>query len=460
LLLGLAPADVPRLGEVGIDGRVLAVTLAASLVVGVTFGLVPTLQAARVDAMLVVRGEGTVGSARARRFRQGLVVFELGMAVMLVVSAGLLIRSFQSVLRVDPGFRAEGVLKAEFRLPTTRYPRDFDRWPEWTEVHGFQATLLARVEAIPGVEAVALAGQHPLDAGFTNSFRIVGREAEGADWPEISTRMVSPAYFAVMGVRVLDGRSFTAADDARAPLVALINENAVRRFFPNASPIGHEIRFWGIGRRIIGVVADERIQGVTAAAPPAVYMALAQAPARSGATVLLARVAGNPVGLAPPITRAITELDPQLAVYGVERFSETLISSVGEHRFTMLVLSAFAGVTLLLALIGVHGVVSYATSQRTHELGIRAALGATQPRIARLVLKGGVGLAIAGTVAGIGGAVLGSNLLAGLLYGVGRLDLVTFVTVPLLVVLAAVLATWLPARRAARVAPMEALRVE
>ncbi|MEO8452186.1 MAG: ABC transporter permease, partial [Gemmatimonadota bacterium] len=460
LLLALAPADIPRLREVGIDARVLGVTFAMSLVVGIVFGMVPTVQAFRIDVMRIIKGESPAGSRGrgGRRFREALVVTELALSVTLVVCAGLLIRSFRTVLEVDPGFRAEGVLKAEYQLPTTRYPRNFAVWPHWTEIHRFNAELLDRVRSIPGVESAAIAGAHPLDAGFTNSFAVVGREAEGRNWPEISVRLVSPGYFTTLGVRRVSGRVLEPADDGKAPLVAVINEAAAKRFFPTQDPIGHEIRFWGTPRRIVGVVGDERFRGLTEPAAPGVYAALAQAPSSSG--VLLVRTAGDPTLLARAVREAIWSGDRELAIYGVEPLSETLLESIGQRRFAMMVLGAFAAVTLVLALIGIHGVLSYATSQRTREIGIRIALGATRGEVSGLVMRGGLTLAALGTGFGLLGAAAGSKLLAGLLFGVGRGDPGTFVVAAVAALAAAALATWLPARRAGSITPTEALRAE
>ena len=457
-LLALAPADLPRGAEIGIDLRVLGFTLVISLLVGVVFGLIPAREAARVDPMTTMRAEGRVGSGgvRRRRFRQGLVVAELALSVMLVLGAGLLMRSFVSVLRVDTGFHAEGVLKADYQLPAGRYPRDFARFPAWTEIHAFTQTTLERVRRIPGVQDAAVASSHPLDAGYTNTFVVVGREAEAQDWPEISFRNVTAEYFSTMGLAVRSGRVFTASDDAAAPVVGVINEAAVRRFFPDQDPIGQEIRFWGINRRIIGVVADERIHGLTASAPPVLYMAFPQAPMSSGS--LLVRTTGNPLAIEGAVRQAIRATDPELAVYGVEPLSETLIESVSERRFAMIVLAAFAAVTLLLALVGIHGVLSYTTAQRTHEIGIRVALGASQGSVSRLVLRSGLLLAVGGIGLGLLGSMAASGLLGALLHGVSALDPVTYVVVPILVLSAAAFAVWIPARRAARVDPMEALR--
>ncbi len=460
LLLALAPADIPRVQEVRIDASVLAVTLGISLMVGLAFGLVPALQAGRLDVNGTLKGEGRGGShgVRRRRLREGLVVTELALSVTLVLCAGLLLRSVASVLRVDPGFNADGVLKAEYTLPDSRYPRDFRRFPDWPATQRFNREVLQRVQSLPGVQAAAIASAHPLDAGFTNSFVVVGREAEARDWPEISVRQVSPGYFVTMGTTLVRGRALADGDDASSPLVAVINQSAARRYFDGRDPIGQEIRFWGISRRIVGVVGDERFKGPTEPAPPALYAPLAQAPASSGA--LLVRSSRAPAELAAEVRSAVQRVDPQLAVYGVEPLGETLLASLGTRRFTTVVLGAFAALTLVLALVGIHGVLSYATSQRTREIGIRLALGATRGEAAGLVVRGGVSLALAGTAIGLAGAAAGSRFLAGMLFGVTRGDPVTYVAVAFLAISAAVIATALPSWRAARVTPTEALRLE
>ncbi|MDX2059188.1 MAG: FtsX-like permease family protein, partial [Gemmatimonadales bacterium] len=459
LLVALAPNDIPRLGEVGIDGRVLAVTLAVTVAVGGGFGLVPTLQAAGLDVLGLVRAEGrglTAGRTR-RRGRDALVVAELALSVVLVVGAGLLIRSFQTVLAVHPGFEAAGVLKAQYQLPATRYPRDFSRFPDWTEIQAFHAGVLERARRVPGVESVAIAAAHPLDAGFTNSFLIVGREAEARDWPEITVRGVSADYFATMGVAIQRGRGFDGTDQPRSPAVALINEEAATRFFADRDPLGQEISFWGIRRRIVGVVGNERVRGLTEPAPPAVYVAITQVPPSDG--VVLVKTA-DPARLGPAIRAAVAAGDPALSVFGVEPLARTMSDSVAQRRFAMMVLGAFAAVGLALALIGVYGVVTYTTSLRLRELGIRAALGAGRGEVVSLVVGEGGRLAAAGIALGWLGALAVSRLLTSLLYGVSTVDPLTFGLVPLLVLLAAIAATWVPAWRAGRVSPVEALRLE
>ncbi|MEO7966471.1 MAG: ABC transporter permease [Gemmatimonadaceae bacterium] len=460
VLVAIAPPGIPRLHDVHINARVLGLTTAIAILVGMTFGMVPAMQARRVDVAESFKGDGrgaTSGIAR-KRGREILVVAELALSVTLVLCAALLLRSVGAATAVDPGFRVAGVLKSEYQLPERRYPRNYKLFPAWREIHQFNATVLTRIRAIPGVESAAIASAHPLDASFTNSFTIVGRESESRDWPEISTRLVSPGYFQTMGVKIRRGRSIEDGDDAVAPRVALINDEAARRFFAGRDPIGAEIRFWGMKHRIVGVVDNERFRGVTEPAAPAVYASMGQAPSNS--EVLLVRTTGNPMARAQDVRAAIRAVDPLLAVYGTEPLVDTLRSTLGERRFAMVVLGSFALLTLLLALIGIHGVLRYATTQRTREIGIRLALGATQRGAAALVLRGGLMLAAIGTTLGLLGAAVGSRLLDTLLFGVTRSDPVTYLGVSILALVAAALAVALPARSASRIAPVEALRGE
>lgn len=460
LLLALAPSDIPRIGEVRLDGRALLVSLGIAVGTGVVFGMVPLRQARRVDVMEMVRGSGpaTTGDRGHGRARQALVVVELALSVTLVVSAALLIRSFQAVLNVNPGFAASGILKAEFTLPATRYPRDFSRYPRWAEVHRLNEDLLRRLGQIPGVTSAALSSVHPLDPGFTNSFSVVGREDEAGDWPEISTRAVSPTYFATMQVPLVAGRGFGETDATDGQPVALINQAAVDRFFQDQDPLGREIRWWGTNRLIVGVVGNERIHGLTEDTPAAAYAPLPQAPATTG--VVLLRTRGDPTSLAAPVRRAITDADPALAVFGLEPFEVTVMGTVSERRFTMMVLAVFAFVTLALGLIGVHGVLSYTTAQRTHEIGIRAAMGASRASLLGLIMRNGLLLAGLGVLLGLTGAALGSRLLVGLLYGVQPIHPLIYLVVTIAVLAAVAVAIGMPAWRAARVSAMEALRIE
>jgi len=462
-LVALAPADVPRLALVTLDLRVLAATLVVSVAAGVAFGLIPTFQARRVDLHGTLKDEGSgraSGGAGRARLRNALVVTELALAVVLVAGAALLIRSFWSLYRTDPGFRAGGVLKAEYSLPASRYRSRSEQWPDFAKQRAFTRELLARAAALPGVESAAVAGNHPLDPGFTNSFQVVGREAEARTWPEISVRRVTAGYFDSVGLRLVRGRLLVDADTTRAAPVLLINDAAARRFFADRDPLGAQIRLWGANRTIVGVVANEKFYGLTEAAPLAVYLPLSQAPSVNGAGVLLARTAGDPMALAGVARDLFRELDPSLAVFGLEPLDAAVSRSVAQRRFTMLLLSLFAIVALVLAAVGVHGVLSYGVVQRQREIGIRMALGADPAGVLRLVVGEGLALVLLGLLVGLAGALALTRLLASLLFGVSPTDPATFAGVAAVLTLVALAATAAPAWRAARIDPARALRAE
>jgi predicted permease len=456
----LAPPTVPRLEDVSIDVRVLALTLAVALATGVVFTLVPLLQAQRVAPHTTLRVDtGQASAGRTRRRAQGVfVAVEMALAVVLVIGASLLARSFWAVLQVDSGFRAHGVLKAEYQLPGTRYPTDFKRWPNWSEIHAFNARLLQRAAQLPGVDAVAIAGNHPLDPGFTTSFQVVGRETESTTWPELSIRSVSPGYFRVTGLRLLDGRLLRDADTTSSAPVILINAAIAARFFDKRQPIGQRIRFWGTERTIVGVVANEKFKGITAADPLGAYVPLSQVP--SGYGVLLVRTQGDPRGLQAAVEHAVRDVDRSLAVFGVETLEETVGRSLGQRRFAMVLLVIFAGVALVLAVIGVHGVLTHLVTERRRELGIRAALGAPAGRIARLVVVQGLVLAAVGIGAGLVIALASTRMLSSLLFGVAPTDPHTFAMVAAGLCLVAAIATYGPARRAVRLDPAVLLKEE
>jgi predicted permease len=461
-LMALAPADVPRVASIGMEARVLGATLLVSVLVGLAFGVLPTLQAHQLNLQSALQGESRGASAgrEHRRLRSGLVVTELALAVTLMIGAGLLIKSLWRLQQVDPGFRAGGVLKAEYQLPASRYPRDFSRFPDWPEARAFTRELGSRVEALPGVEAATFAVSHPLDAGFTSSIRVVGREAEAGDWPEPSIRVVAPGYFETLGVRQVSGRAFQASDDVAAPPVIMINQAARRRYFEGHEPLAQQINLWGANRSVVGVVGNEHIQGLATAAPPAVYLPLGQIPSTGGYHTLLVRASGDATALAPEVRRVVREMDPALPLFGVEPLEATLANSLGQRRFTMILLGVFAATALVLAALGVHGVLSYTVAQRGREIGIRMALGADLATIRRLVVSQGAVLAGSGLVLGLLGALAAARLLSSLLYGVGTADPLTFAAVALVLGAVALVASYLPARKAARVDPIAALREE
>ncbi len=459
MLRSLAPATIPRASEIRLDGAALLATGAVSLVIAFVFGLLPTFHARRLNLASALQsgGRSAAGGRRQRVLRSTLVITELAMATTLTVGATLLIRSFWTLQNVDPGFQAAQVLKAEFQLPVTRYPQDYSRFPHWPERLRFVEEVTARLSAMPGIESVALATANPMDAGFTSSIRVVGREAEAGEWPEPSVRTVSAHYFGTMRVPVRAGRAFTAGDDAAAPPVIIINETSAARYFAGRDPLGARINLWGADRTVIGVVGNERIKGLAADAPPAVYLPLGQAPTPSA---ILVRTTGDAIAAAPLVRQVVREVDPQLVLFGIEPLAETIQGTMAQRRFTMLVLSAFAFAALVLATVGVHGVLSYTVAQRTREIGIRVALGADLTRVRRLVLGDGVRLAAAGVGLGIVGAAVLSRAMRSLLFGVNAHDPVTFGAVVVLLTLVALAACWFPARRAATVDPVIALRSE
>lgn len=458
LVRAIGPADVPRLIEAALDWRGVAVAVALAGVIGIVFSLLPALSAVRKDPVATLKGAAGTSTLNPRglRLRNILVMVQLALCVSLAICATLVLRSFRAAANVDPGFTAQHVVKLQYELPSSRYPRDFSRFPNFTEITQFTERLLQSSRRIPGVDAAAVAAAHPLDEGFTNSWRVVGREAEGADWPEISVRITSPGYDSTMGVRLQSGRAISDADAGTAPPVALINATAARRFFNGIEPLGQQLAFWGIARRIVGVVDDEFIHGVDKVAPPAVYIPLAQSPTSSG--VLLVRSERDPDQLLGELRRVVASVDPQLAVYGAEPYVKTVAATLGQRRFATLVMGVFAALTVLLALVGVHGVVAYGAAQRARELGIRLALGARPPAVARLVMRGALQLTIVGVLLGVVAAFAAAGLLAQLLFGISGHDPATFAGVPLGVLAVALLAGLWPTWRVLRSAPLAALR--
>jgi putative ABC transport system permease protein len=427
-------------------------------VVALVFGGIPALRLRGFGlrgALQAQPGRVTEG-AGSRRVRGALVVGQIALAVTLFTAAGLLVRSYAALQAIDPGFRAAGVLKASYQLPSARYPGNRADWPNLPAINGFHANVVQRVSALPGVQAAAVAASHPLDPGFTNSFVIIGREAESKDFPEIRTRFITPGYLATAGVPLVSGRDITLADDALAPPVGLLNRAAAEQYFGGRDPVGQQLRFWGTPRRIIGVIGDERFKGIDQESEPAIYSPLAQAP--QNRVVLLVRAHQDPLKLLPAIRQTLRELDPEVPLFGAEPLEQTVSATIAQPRFTTALLGIFSSVTVLLALIGVHGLLAYSVAQRRRELGIRMALGATRREIRQMVLRHAVRLATGGVALGIVLALLGTRLLSTLLFGVTPTDPSTFALVTIIVLGTAAAAAWLPARRATAVNPVEALR--
>ena len=455
-----APADVPRLGEVRIDAGVLAFTAAWTLVCAFLFGLAPALGAVRTQPMDTLRGAGAdrVSGRGASRLRRLLVVGQIGITLLLLTGAGLLARSLARLSGVDPGFRAESALTFALSLPEARYPDE-------ARVGAFTEALLARIRALPGVrETGAIFGLPLTGMSFSSSFRVAGRPADPANEPSAQLRVASRDYFRAAGIPLHAGRLFEPSDTRGSPLVILVSRAAARKFWPAGDALGQRVRFGarpGVTRlegEIVGVVGDVRDGGLALGPTPEFYGCLEQAPV--GYFNVVVRTAAPPALFASLVRREVRALDPELPVTGLGTLEDVVRRSVAGRRFPMLLLLAFASLALLLSSVGIYGVTAYAVSQRTREIGIRLALGADGRRIRRLVLREGLRLALGGLAAGLAAALALTRLLAGLLFEVRPADPPTYLGTALLLLGVALAACWIPARRASRLDPSNALRSE
>jgi predicted permease len=389
-----------------------------------------------------------------------LAAFELVAAVVLLAGAGLLVRSFWKLQQVDPGFDPRGVLFARVSLsgPGYVFPR---KWPvnDWPAERAFTDGVAARLAAAPGVQAVAFAHQGPTDQGWTTRVTVDGRPAPapGAE-DEASFRPVSAGYFATLGIPLARGREFTHFDAAGQPFVAVVNEAFAGRHFPGEEPLGRSIVVFGSPREIVGIVPNERFSGLEAGPATAMYFPLAQNPLP--ALVVIVRSDREPLAMVPALREAVRGVDPTLALFEVGSAHGALAQSVEERRFTLVLLGAFAAVALALAVVGIYGVVSFAVSERTRELGLRIALGAEPGDVFRMVLGQGLALSLVAIAVGTGAALLLGRVMERLLFGVEARDPLTFAGVAAILLAAAFAACALPARRATRVDPTTALRAD
>jgi predicted permease len=458
VLLVTAPGDIPRLADVSIDRRVLLMAFGSCSVIALVFSLVPIFQARRTDLQTVLRSEESRGATEGQHghlLRSGLVILEVALAVMITTGAGLLIKSFWQLRETDPGFQAAGVLKAEFLLPQSRYPVAGNPIPTSPAIVQFNQTLARRVAAVPGVRSAAFAANHPLDGGFASSFSAPGRAAEAESWPEISIRRISPGYFETLRTPLVAGRYLDDRDLAQRGVV--VNQAVAELVFPGKNAVGQQIVFFGpMAWTIVGVVGNERFQGVDREAPIAVYLHLhvLVSPAES----LIVRTDGDAAALAAGVRAAIHGLDPQLVVFGLEPLANTLAQSLSEERFLMALLGVFAALALVLAAVGIHGVLAYVVAQRSREIGIRMALGANARRVLSAVVAQGATLTGLGLAVGFALAFAARQLLAGLLHGVTATDIATLLAVIGVLGGVATMSVWLPARRAVHVDPLVILR--
>jgi putative ABC transport system permease protein len=454
----LAPVSLPRLDHMAVDGRVLLFTTAVALATGVLCGLVPafTGSAVRLQGSLSADSRTSVGGST--RARATLVVIDLALALVLLAGAGLMLRTMASLVHVDPGFNAERVLTLQLSLVGTAYADD-------ASVVAFQDRLLARVRAVAGVESAALAGQVPFGRNYdTSGFHINGgMKPNPADDPSVQRYAVTPDYFRVMGIPLLAGRTLAEADSATSQAVMLVSAATARSLWPGRNPIGAEVRIGdhehGPWRTVVGIVGDVHHEDLTA--PPDTAMYTPQSQNADSFLVLTLRTAlADPSTLVPTIRGIMRELDPAVPVFDVATMKQRLAAAAASRLFVMRLLAGFAGVALLLAAIGLYGVVSYTVAQRTREVGLRVALGARPADIRRLVLSGGFALVGAGLVIGLGAALASTHFLGALVFGVSRTDPSTFAGAAALLCGVALAAHWIPLRRALAVDPTLALRHE
>ncbi len=462
-LVALIPAGMPRATEIAVNGRVLWFSLAVSVVTGLVFGLWPALQASPVAPSDSLKDSArSMQSSRERTFaRRVLVVAEFALALMLLVTAALFVRSFVQLYSVDPGFRSAGVMTAQLWMPI---PNDPSTGPYTSHAQRlpFFRESLNRIRALPGVEQAAWVTRLPLSGGRAGSlFLVEGRPVESATVSTVEPILATPTYFDTLGIPLVRGRTLSDDDHATAPPVIVVNNAFAKKYFPGEDPIGRRIRPGGPASTapwftIVGIVGDVRTTALDTTPTPQLYRSVWQASSLSMALVV--RVTRDPAGISRAVVESIHSIDRELPLFAMQPMDSVLHASTAERRFAMIVVSVFASLALVLSAIGIYGVLSYIVHQRTSEIGLRMALGAEAGSVLRLVLGEGLVLAGSGIAIGLAGAWLVGQAVAGMLFGVGPMDPVSFVGISLLLTVVAVAACAVPAIRAMRIDPLVALR--
>ena len=462
-LSSLAALYLPRAREIGIDRAVLGFTAGLIVLTGIGFGLLPALQASRPDLQSVLKdtGKGMSAGARRSRLRSGLVVVEVALALVLLAGAGLLLRSFAQLVQVQPGFNPDGLLTLQIWLPV---PNDAAKGRFFTPQQrlAYYDRVSAAIEAVPGARQVALASQLPLRDQQDVGFDIVGRPV-GADEPPRGAefRSVSPNYFETMQIPFIRGRTVGGTNDSTSPVEAVVNRTMANKYWRGADPVGGQIRLFGPKgpvATIVGVVGDVRQVRLDLPAREEIFVSSRRFTGQQASFVI--RTDGRPEALAGAAMRAIRGVDAGQPIFSVMPMTRILADAGAERRFSLLLLTLFAGIALVLSVIGIYGVMAYATSQRRHEIGIRMALGAGSREVLGLVVGQGMRLVGVGLALGLSGAWALSRVLTSQLYGVSARDPLTYVTVAAMLGAVALAASYLPARRAAQVDPMSSLRAE
>jgi putative ABC transport system permease protein len=449
----LPDARLPRLDQLQMDLGVLAFTAGISVIVALAFGMVPALHASRTDLRAELsESAGTTASPYARHVLGGLVVVEVALALVLLVGAGLMIRSFSKLLQVDPGFQAKNVVGAQVLLPSTKYR-------ERQNLARFYEDVIERLRRAPGVTNASAVSTLPMsDVGMAMAlpFNVEGQQPPRGEDPLADVRIVAPGYFETMGIRLLEGRFLDERDVEAAPRTSVINETMARRYFPDRSPLGQIVQNPHGRSEVVGVVADVRAQGLDTEPKKQVYLPLRQSPMAGMAVV--ARTEQDPLALGSTIQRIIWSVDPEQPIYRLSTMDQILARAVFLPRLSTTLLALFALAALLLAALGIYGVLSYSVSQRTREIGLRMALGSSGSQTVGLVVRHSLLLVALGGALGLVAAVFLARTMAGVLYGVGPFDVPAFALSLVVLVLAGIGASLLPALRATRVDPMVALR--
>jgi putative ABC transport system permease protein len=470
LLVALAPGNIPRVNEISLDKYVLGFTLLTSLLTGIIFGLAPAWQSARSGLNAALR-EGPrgveTGSLSQSLMRRTLVVAEIALSFILLVSAGLLISSLHRLLAVDPGFNSAHLLTADISFPhrpASAYEQGDAGEPQRKqEVINFLNEAQRRVAALPGVEAVGMVSDLPLtgNSGMNGNFKVEGLpEVNWADAPNAPWHLITPDYFRAIGIPLLKGRAFTERDTTQGPFSIMINETLAHQFFSNDEPIGKHLRLLdGRPHEIIGVIGAVRQAGLNLPPDPQIYFSYFQMGFGEEATLVI-RTMGDPVSLSETVRWTMREVNSEAPIFRLEPMTEVLSHATTLQRFNTVLMISFAVVALVMAAIGLYSVLAYAVTQRTHEVGIRMALGAQQSDVLKMIMGQGLALALIGLAIGMLTAFCLTRLMSGLLYGVSPTDPATFIVIALLLTSVALLACYFPARRAMKVDPMIALRFE
>jgi len=470
-LVRLVPDGLPRLNEISISWSVLLFALTASVVSGVLFGLAPALQAGRIDLNHALKQEGraSTGSGERARTRRGLVITEFALSLVLMITAGLLLRSFWDLLNVQLGFTPQNVISVRTRLPEPNDPK-VDKYAAASQEAPFIRELIHRCAMLSGVEEVAIGdtASIPLDESLRDLklisegqffFTVEGRDVQGDHSTVVERSSVSPNYFHLLAIPLLRGRFFNDSDSDNTPRVALINQAMAQSYWPNEDPLGKRFKAAKADApwiTVVGVIANARTQSLAQADLPQIYLDLYQTGAKRLAILLRGHL--HAAAIADAVREQVQSLDPTLPVSGAQTLNETVSASLAQRRFLMEIVALFALTALLLATLGIYGVISFLVSERTHEIGIRLALGAARASILNLILRQGLRLALTGAVVGLLAALIVSRFIATRLYGVRPADPLTFAAVAILFLFVALVACYIPARRATKVDPMVALR--